>query len=205
MKRKKCFGQKIIKYLTIMNYKVLFSTCSLLAVLLFSNNGYSQADLNADKQATSECVTDCDLVGQFERKQLESRAIFNAWFSENYKNYDIDSATLDALKAIPKKNITFKVIMGTWCSDSRRDVPRFAKIMDTLKIDAHAIEYFALDSSKLSPEKIEDTYTISHVPTFIVFKDGAELNRIVEMSVLTLEEDLLNILTVNTYKNVYSE
>lgn len=161
------------------------------------------SDEHADS-LDSKC-TNCDLVGSISRAQLETNAAFNTWFSNNYNTYKLNNKTIKALRSLPKENLSFKIIMGTWCSDSQREVPRFAKILDSLKIDKSAIAYFGLDADKVSPKKIEDTYSISHVPTFIVYRNGKELNRIVEMSIRTLEEDLRNILTINDYKDIYAE
>jgi len=46
---------------------------------------------------------------------------------------------------------------------------------------------------------------INFVPTIIVYRNTIEVNRIVEIPVESLEQDLLNILTKNTYINVYSD
>ena len=39
----------------------------------------------------------------------------------------------------------------------------------------------------------------------IFFKDNKELNRIVEFPIQTLEQDMLEILKGNPYKNAYAE
>ncbi|SFN65146.1 Thioredoxin [Bizionia echini] len=160
----------------------------------------SAQDLALDSKTTTK-----DLVGEISRHELVSHPVFNEWFSNNFENYQLDSKTIDRLKAIPTKDLSFKIIMGTWCSDSQRDVPRFARILEELNIAESAINYYALDADKLSPEKIEETYHVSHVPTFIIYKNGKELNRIVEMSIRTLEEDLLLILTTNDYQHIYAD
>ena len=160
----------------------------------------SAQDVALDSKTTTK-----DLVGEISRHELVSHPVFNEWFSYNFENYQLDSKTIDRLKAIPTKNLSFKIIMGTWCSDSQREVPRFAKILDSLNIPDNAIQYYALDADKLSPEKIEDIYNINYVPTLIVYKNGVELNRIVEMSIRTLEEDLAVILTTNNYQHIYAD
>ena len=57
---------------------------------------------------------------------------FNEWFLTNYDAYEVDTETIENIKPLLKE-ITIKVFMGTWCSDSRRDSPAFFKLMDFLK------------------------------------------------------------------------
>ncbi|UPS91135.1 thioredoxin family protein [Bizionia sp. M204] len=175
-----------------------------LIVILFFCFGIFFTCKAQDVSSEAE-ITPKDLVGEISRSELVSNTVFNLWFSDNFENYQLDSQTIEMLKRIPTKNLSFKIIMGTWCSDSQRDVPRFARILDELHISENTIDYYALDANKLSPSKIEETYQVSHVPTFIIYKNGVELNRIVEMSIRTLEEDLLIILTTNDYQHIYAD
>ncbi|MFD2550806.1 thioredoxin family protein [Bizionia sediminis] len=179
----------------------------LVAFCLFFTTFFALTPLQAQTKVAqgTDCTGDCHLVGKFDRRVLESNETYASWFLKNYNDYQIDATILDTLQALSKNNITFKIIMGTWCSDSQRDVPRFSKILDTLQISSEAITYYALDTNKQSAEKIEETYNVRFVPTFIILENGVERNRIVEMSIQTLEADLLNILTSNTYKHVYAE
>ncbi|MGY0392539.1 thioredoxin family protein [Bizionia sp. KMM 8389] len=181
-------------------FKLTIKIALITGVFLTQIYSYAQTDTEIE---TTE--SQADLIGPFNRQQLTDTPTFNAWFSENYADYQLNDDAITQLKNLPKTGLSFKVIMGTWCSDSQREVPRFSKIMDTLQIDKSVIKFYALDADKLSPTKIEETYNISFVPTIIVYKDGKELNRIVEMSIRTLEEDLLLILTTNDYQHIYAE
>ncbi len=174
--------------------------CLVFVLLSQTSNG----QVTSKDTTLSECET-CDLVGEISRAQLENNATFNEWFSSNFENYLLNSSAMSTLNSIPTEDLSFKIIMGTWCSDSQRDVPRFARILEALDISESAIDYYALDADKLSPEKIEETYQVNHVPTFIIYKNGVELNRIVEMSIRTLEEDLAVILTTNDYQHIYAD
>jgi len=49
---------------------------------------------------------------------------FALWFNAEYKNYSIDSSTINLI-ADDLKEINLTVVLGTWCSDSREQIPRF--------------------------------------------------------------------------------
>lgn len=64
------------------------------------------------------------------------------------------------------------VFMGTWCSDSKRDVPRFLRIADGSGMDATDFDLYGLDRKKKSPGGLEEKYSIERVPTFIFLRGG---------------------------------
>ena len=84
--------------------------------------------------------------------------------------------------------------MGTWCEDSRREVPRFFKVLDHVEFPAETTRLVMVDRDKQSGTDAEDGKNIHHVPTFILYKDEIELGRIVETPIESLEEDIFNIL-----------
>ncbi len=94
-----------------------------------------------------------------------------------------------------KTDYTIKIVMGTWCSDSRREVPRFYKLLDELKLVDEEITLINVDRMKKVPEINMDDLNILLVPTFIIYRGGKEIGRIVETPIETLEKDLLNILS----------
>jgi tetratricopeptide (TPR) repeat protein len=56
---------------------------------------------------------------------------------------------------------------------------------------------------KQSPKHEEKGLNIHRVPTVIFFRDGIEVNRIVEHPIKSFEEDIMNIVTVNDYESNY--
>jgi len=56
---------------------------------------------------------------------------------------------------------------------------------------------------KTTPEQFEKGLHITNVPTFIFYKNGKEVNRIVESTVIYLEQDMLDIVSGNKYKHIY--
>ena len=97
--------------------------------------------------------------------------------------------------------------MGTWCGDSKREVPKIYKILETLKFPKEQLTTVAVgrngDMYKKSPEHEEAGLNIHRVPTLIFYKNGKEVNRIVEHPVESFEADILNITTKNNYTSNY--
>ncbi len=83
--------------------------------------------------------------------------------------------------------------MGTWCSDSKREVPRFYKIIKLINYDENKIELICVDRKKEVTNYDVSNYDIKYVPTFIFLKDEKEIGRIIESPKQKLEEDLLEI------------
>jgi thiol-disulfide isomerase/thioredoxin len=134
------------------------------------------------------------LLGYFNPSMLKKEP-YASWFYKGYDSYMFKSDVMNTLMDIPKDDITIKVIMGTWCPDSRREVPRFMKILDTWQFPAEKITFIGVDNSKQSPIGGFEEYHIERVPTFIFYKNNIEAGRIIEVPKTSLEQDMVNILT----------
>ena len=172
-------------------------TLALITIFCFA--------LQLNAQTLNKEVTKEDqqpyLVGKIDKSGLEAKH-YAEWFITNYNDYNVDAETLKAIKTKLKEH-DIKVFMGTWCEDSQYEVPYFHKIIDAANYPMEQLTIIALDRNKESPEHEEAELNIVRVPTFILFKDGKEVNRIIETPVETLEKDLQAILTTNSYKPNY--
>jgi len=123
---------------------------------------------------------------------------FASWFVPGYNSYRVDSATADQLKPYAA-NKTFVLFLGTWCGDSKREVPRLYKIFDYCGIQAEQIKLVMVSNHdtayKQSPTHEEKGRNILRVPTLLVLENGNEINRFVEYPVESLEKDLLHMLS----------
>jgi thiol-disulfide isomerase/thioredoxin len=132
------------------------------------------------------------LLGFCSRQAFQDTS-FSWWFNSLYDMYTVDSVT--ALKIKEKlDNITVMIVMGTWCSDSRRVVPKFLKLMDYLKFPDNKISILAVGRNKKGRSNETDSLKIELVPTIIFYRNGSEIGRIVESPKETIEKDLLKIL-----------
>ena len=162
--------------------------------MIFSCN----SSINKKKSEPEEYT---DIIGVFERKELSNNP-HAEWFNQNYSDYNLDKETLDKLKPL-FEDIEITVFMGTWCSDSRKEIPVFFKLIDKLRINENSIELIGMTLEKTTPDSLELDQNLINVPTFIFKKDGKEINRIVEFPLETIEKDILEILTTNNYQNPY--
>ncbi|MGM9479271.1 thioredoxin family protein [Pedobacter sp. GSP4] len=136
------------------------------------------------------------LINSCTREGVTTFPEFKEMYDPLYAAYIPDAATMIELKKLVK-NEKIKIVFGTWCGDSKVNVPNFFKILDALHFKEKNISLIALDGNKKAENGIIDGLDIKRVPTFIVFdKKGNELGRIIEGPKTTLEGDLLAI-----YKN----
>lgn len=119
---------------------------------------------------------------------------FKSMYDTMYESYAPDSATLLALKPLTD-GLKVTIVMGTWCGDSKLQVPHFYKLTDQLGITEKDLTLICVDGQKKAENGLIDNLDIQRVPTFIFYKEGKELGRIVESPRDTLEKDALDILT----------
>ena len=132
------------------------------------------------------------IVGIGQRSDLTT-GHYGVWFAEEYENYEGDEGLMAAAGDLID-NFKIDLFLGTWCEDSRREVPRFYRILDVMNVQLHEMDIIFLDREKKSGFDIEKGKNIHHVPTMIFYRDGLEIGRIIESPVETLEEDIFNIL-----------
>ncbi|MBT3300700.1 MAG: thioredoxin family protein [Candidatus Marinimicrobia bacterium] len=160
--------------------------------------------VSAQTQLEADSKTDNDiLVGRGFRSDLE-KTPFKAWFKAHYENYELDKE-LSKVVADFMKGITIEIFMGTWCGDSRREVPRFYTILDQINFPNEAQAISFLDRNRENPQGDEKGKNIHHVPTFIFYQDSVELGRIIESPIESLESDLFNILMGDPSTPNYSD
>jgi thiol-disulfide isomerase/thioredoxin len=158
--------------------------------------------INCSAQTQKEPV----LFGSIPVDTLSS-APYQSWYSQNYNNYQINAGVKNELASNQFKNISIEAFFGSWCGDSKREVPRFKRILDETgfaKKNFKLIGLGAADSLyKQSPGAEEKGKAIFRVPVFIVYKNGKEIGRINEYPVESLERDLLNIVKEEGYTPNY--
>ena len=137
------------------------------------------------------------IIGAFDPERLKQEP-YSSWYTSGYDDYQITSEALNSLLDVAKDNITIKIVMGTWCPDSRREVPRMMRILDIWKLPMSQVTFIGVDRKKIANVPGYDSLKIEKVPTFIIYKNNIEAGRIIEVPTTSLEQDLLNILTVKS-------
>jgi thiol-disulfide isomerase/thioredoxin len=136
------------------------------------------------------------LLGYINPAQF-SQPPHSEWYLEGYDEYQPNQEVIGKLTLINKENLSIQIVMGTWCPDSRREVPRFMKILNQWEFPAEKVTFIGVDNTKIAPIGGYDELGIERVPTFIILENKVEAGRIIENPVTSLEQDMLNILTRN--------
>lgn len=146
------------------------------------------------------------LLGKGDRYLL-NKTPYRTWYQTGYETYTVDRSLVEEIAPLLKKK-KMELFLGTWCGDSRREVPRMLKILDEAGVDSSRVQLIfvsnAPDMYKQSPQHEEAGKQIKRVPTLIIYEDGKEIGRIVEYPVQSLEKDLLTVLRKQPYTPNYS-
>ena len=142
-------------------------------------------DATTNMPNTSSDVGDISIKGLFESNQE---------FQENYSEYNSNSLLNFSLF----RDVEIFVLFGTWCHDSKREVPRFLKLLSDSKVSENQINLIGLNFMKNDSQDRGKKFKIKKTPTFIILRNQVEIGRIVERPEISLEADLLKILeTIN--------
>ena len=136
------------------------------------------------------------ILGYFNPGQLSNEP-YSTWYTRGYDEYQLNSEAVNKLYDINKEGLTLKVVMGTWCPDSRREIPRLMRILDIWQFPAASVAFIGVDDEKNSSVADFDKLDIQRVPTIIIFKNNVEAGRIIEIPATSLEQDMVNILNRN--------
>jgi len=144
------------------------------------------------------------LLGKTDKKAFKNQEF--SWFQKNYEEYITNDKIINRLRD-SLKEYSIKVFYGTWCGDSKREIPKFYKVIDEIGFDEGLLEMIAVDRKpkayKASPNGEEKGLNIHRVPTFIFYKNNKEVGRIVEYPKEDFERDMLTITSGKKYSSQY--
>ena len=133
------------------------------------------------------------LLGDCDRSGLKMGK-FGELYEQYYPIYKPDKAVIRKLKSF-REGLEIKIVLGTWCSDSHEQVPKFLKVLDKMRFDKERLTMVCVDREKLGGDVDVTLFNIVFVPTFIFMRNGKEVGRIVETPVRSLEMDMLGIVS----------
>lgn len=133
------------------------------------------------------------IKGSFGRSVLEEGSDFS-WFRSHYDEYRMDTAAISAMIPLAGE-LRVLIVAGTWCGDSKREVPRLFRVLDAIGVAEERITMIGVDRSKHSSDSTTVKHRIQKVPTAIFFRGEQELGRIVEFPMESHERDLLKLLS----------
>jgi thioredoxin 1 len=114
-------------------------------------------------------------------------------WQEKYNAFQPEADMIEALKSKLDGQTKIEVYLGLWCKDSRNNVPLFLKIMSRAG-GAATVRYFDLPRKENKDIRyFVEEWKVEKVPTFIIFRDGKEIGRIIENPKTGILEDLMEI------------
>jgi hypothetical protein len=134
------------------------------------------------------------LLGPLTREQIEDTSA--EWVKSEVAAQPDATATAALYRVAPGAEVT--IYLGTWCSDSRREVGRLWHALDQASTDGttlpFTIRYIGIDEAKQQPADMVAQGEVRFLPTIVVTRDGKSVGRIVESSPHGVERDLLDLL-----------
>lgn len=111
-------------------------------------------------------------------------------FQTEYNAYTADATTLSKANF---DGVSLKVVLGNWCSDSQREVPRLMKILETPALKNVSTNYYLVNEDKFCADPEVQKLDAKYVPAIIFYRHGKELGRIVETPEGSLESHAVKI------------
>lgn len=172
-------------------------------IILFSIAIFITLYTNAQKAITMDMPDSVMYVEDLKTNQQYLFGNFNGiaplltapgWenFKSSFESYQPDVSIMKCINDKLDDNYSFKVFIGTWCSDSQLQLPNFYKVLSESKISLDSIQFYALDLDKKGANKEEEQFDIQRVPTIIMYKENKEVSRIIEVPSTTFEQDILD-------------
>lgn len=168
----------------------MHKTIFILFILFLAPDKLTAQDLN---RIIPDPKTGEDMLYGYCNSDGLSEGLFREWYEPEYEHYLVDHVKLSDLNQDKFLIADITVIMGTWCSDSRREIPRFIKIIEELGAEVNAINLICVDRAKNADVPDLAELQIELVPTIIFYHQGDELGRIIETPKETLEADMVHI------------
>jgi thiol-disulfide isomerase/thioredoxin len=160
--------------------------CLLAASIPLLSCKQKSTESNLDKTSNMEIVYGYATVHDLKQPPYAS------WFTVNYESYEPNHVIIDSISLL-QSDLSITIVLGTWCGDSKREVPRFIKILELINFPQENLKLIGVDKKKACPEAGINQGEVAFVPTFYFFRNGVEIGQIVEKPVSSLELEFLEI------------
>ena len=171
----------ISKTSAIMKHFILLSIVMFIGISMFSQEKKMNQKIT-DIKSGSEIMIGYCTIGDI------ADTGFNSAFRKEYDAYTPDKEITSQIPAL-LDGVTVTIVIGTWCSDSREQVPRFMKLLDLPELSSLVITLICVDRDKKAGDVSLDGMDILKIPTFIAHFNGRELGLIIETPQTNLEND----------------
>lgn len=143
---------------------------------------------HAQTAATDSAGHEGVMIGQVDRAAIDS----TSWYKSNSDLYVPTRELINRIDSLGSGD-SVVVVFGSWCPDSHMWVPVFLNIADSTNLSRN-IKFIAVPRSKVEQTRLTPGLDIEKVPTFIFYRGGKELGRIVETPRGDIGEDIVRIL-----------
>ena len=154
--------------------------------------GFSAQAQEKNKTIIDEKFEKEILIGYCDREGLQ-KGEFGEEYFDQYSEYNAERKIIKKIRK-QKQDYIIVLVLATWCHDSKEQVPRFYRVLDEAKIPDDIMKVICVDGEKTAGELSIENYLIDRVPTFIFYRNGEEIGRIIETPEFSLEEDMLSII-----------
>ena len=141
---------------------------------------------------TYSCASETYPMNPYAVGDISIKTLFenHEGFQDNYEEYQPGNLLDPALF----RGVEIYMLFGTWCHDSKREVPRLLSLLNKLDVPENQINLIGLNFKKNDSQDRGKKFQIKKTPTFVFLRNQKEIGRIVEMPEISLEADLLKIL-----------
>lgn len=164
---------------------VLLSFLGLMSLISF---GQTMNQIILDERINREI-----LIGEIDMDGILG-PVFGEYYHKEFDSYQAETSSIEKLILHNAPGFTYTIVLGTWCGDTKREVPRMLKVLTEIGVEMENIHLIAVDTRKQAPGTSLESLSILKVPTLIVFHSRKEIGRIVETPFNSIEQDLLEIL-----------
>ncbi|SEK52159.1 Thiol-disulfide isomerase or thioredoxin [Colwellia chukchiensis] len=139
------------------------------------------------------CANSQELHGAIAIGELKQQHLLTKYhaFSQGYQSFQLSKSQRVAVSRWPD-NLHIDIYFATWCHDSKREVPKFLKILAENSRLSHRL--IALDRNKSEPSGAAKHQQVQFTPTFIVYRENKEIGRIIERPTDSLITDISKML-----------
>jgi hypothetical protein len=170
----------------VMKQFIFLSLFLILGIALFSQEKKMNQAIPDPKSNHNMMIGYCTLAGITD-------IAFDSAFKVEYSAYAPDKEIIDQVSSLLNE-VTITIVMGSWCEDSQKQVPRFMKVLNNSDPSFPEPVLICVDRDKKAGDVSLEGMNILKVPTIIIYHHKRELGRIIETPETTLESDFLFIL-----------
>ncbi len=131
------------------------------------------------------------MIGELSRAELERR---QPAYLRRALDYEPDPVKIAALNAL-EDEIDIVAFFGTWCLICKHTLPALLATIDAADSAKFNLTLIGTDEDLSFPEDWIVEYELEFTPTVVVLHQGVELGRIQEEALVSVEADLVGIIS----------